>query len=97
MTPTLRVPLHEHTDYHRRACLGADPNRFHQGDGERWERAEKRIRKAALELCAHCPVLQACRAAGKGAEWGLWGGILHRRDHGRGTATRELDLLGERR
>lgn len=95
MSTPLRDPLHDHPAYPLRACRGADPNRFYQADGERWERAEARIRRAAEELCARCPVREPCRDTGRGSEWGPWGGILHRRDHGRGVATREVDLLRE--
>jgi hypothetical protein len=90
MTTPTRVPLHEHPNYPRRACLDVNPNLFHQADGERWEKARHRLEYAARMLCRRCPVLQACRAQGDGAEWGLWGGVFHRRDHGE---KKSIDLL----
>jgi hypothetical protein len=92
MTTPTRVPLHEHPLYPQRACLGADPASFHQRDGEKWSVARLRIEYAARTMCRHCPVLAECRRAGEGAEWGLWGGVFHRRDHGAKTS---IDLLGK--
>lgn len=81
-----------HPDYLRRACNGADPDSFCLKDGERWETAQHRIEYAARSLCRRCPVLEVCRAAGVGSEWGLWGGVFHRRDHGVASS---VDLLKE--
>jgi Transcription factor WhiB len=89
--PTIVVALEQHPDWNRRRCQGQDPKLFHQDDGERWEKARHRLEYAAKTLCRHCPVLEACREQGNGAEWGLWGGVFHRRDHGSGHT--EIDLL----
>lgn len=96
MTAPVRVPLHEHPNYPRRACREADPNAFCQHDGEQWRQAKTRLQATARRYCGPCPIQTACREAGRDREWGLWGGVLHRRDHATGK-TKPVNLLQDDR
>lgn len=79
-----------------RHCQDADPNDFHQRDSEHWSVSRKRLTDAAVFFCKGCPIRRACEAAGpRSGGWGLWGGVLHRRNaHGQLVST---DLLKPKR
>lgn len=44
-------------------------------DPEPWFAAQPSIRARAARRCTGCPILQACREAGRDEIWGVWGGI----------------------
>jgi WhiB family redox-sensing transcriptional regulator len=57
-------------------CAGADPELFFHPDGERGPAREARER-AALRICAGCPVVEAClaHALRTPEASGVWGGL----------------------
>ena len=58
------------------ACRGADPETFFSPEHERGPRRRKR-EAAAKNLCARCPVLDACLAHALDVRepYGVWGGL----------------------
>jgi WhiB family redox-sensing transcriptional regulator len=60
----------------RAACAEGNPHMFFHPEGERGPAREQRER-AAVALCAVCPVVEACRAHGLSARepYGVWGGL----------------------
>lgn len=51
----------------RALCVGADPEIWFAGNR----------RSEAKRICAACPVIDACRAAGDAEYRGVWGGEVH--------------------
>jgi len=47
-------------------------------EGNVWLSDDPEARKTAATACQWCPVLDACRAAGAGETFGVWGGIDRR-------------------
>jgi WhiB family redox-sensing transcriptional regulator len=60
----------------RAACAESNPHLFFHPEGERGPARQQRDR-AAVAVCAVCPVVQACRAHGLSARepYGVWGGL----------------------
>jgi WhiB family transcriptional regulator, redox-sensing transcriptional regulator len=58
------------------ACRRADPTLFFHPEGERGPSRERRDR-AAVQVCAGCPVLAECRrhALAVREPYGVWGGL----------------------
>jgi WhiB family redox-sensing transcriptional regulator len=58
------------------ACRGMESSLFFAPDGERSRARTRRIR-AAKDVCATCPALNACRdyALDAGETFGIWGGL----------------------
>ncbi len=72
------------------ACRDTGSESFYHPDGERG--AARRMRDAAAkEICAGCPVMQACRehAFALREPFGVWGGLT---EDERATVLRERDL-----
>lgn len=78
--------------YPDRLCRGADLGDFMQGDGERTVAVVRRLRPVAVSYCRPCPVREACREAGRGERWGLWGGVVRLAGAG-SSGPAEVDLL----
>lgn len=60
----------------RGACAEADPHFFFHPEGERGPARRQRDR-AAVAICASCPVVEACRDHGLSVRepYGVWGGL----------------------
>ncbi len=58
------------------ACRGTDTELFFHPYGER-EPSRSRRERAALAICARCPVIAQCRAYSMSAHevYGVWGGL----------------------
>ena len=75
--PTARVPLDERWDWQAKgACNEAEPSLFFHPRNERGLGRAQRDR-AALLVCARCPVLERCRdyAIRAREAYGIWGGL----------------------
>lgn len=58
-----------HPEWHERAaCRGMDPAMFFP------ERSNPELMRAALRVCAGCPVRAECEVAGRDHHQGVWGG-----------------------
>lgn len=54
---------------------------------------ERRLEAYAAAICDGCPVIDACRAAGRSERWGIWGGTApHQRRRGRREAAEAVAL-----
>lgn len=91
MTAT-RVDLFLTPGWEDRHCRDADPEGFYQGEREHWQSARRRLTVTAEFFCRSCPLLSACREAGAGDIWGMWGGLVWNRDQ-RSKKGTVIDLL----
>lgn len=86
---TPRVDLRRESGWDERRCRDANPEDFYQRDGEHWMDVRKRLTATAEFFCRTCPILQACRRTGE--VWGMWGGLIHKRNNT--VSTGVVDLL----
>lgn len=90
MTP--RMDLSLKPGWEDRHCRDSNPEDFYQREGEHWQSARKRLMVTAEFFCRGCPIRQACREAGRGDIWGMWGGLITNRDQ-RTQQNTVIDLL----
>ena len=92
MTRLTHADLSQETGWEDRHCRDADPEGFYQKEREHWQTARARLTLTAEFYCRGCPIRPACREAGNGDIWGMWGGLIWNRDQ-RSKKGAVVDLL----
>ena len=84
------APLRDtRTDWSQAACQDASDAAWWTDTGRDDDEVD-RLRELAVDFCAGCPLIEACRARGEAEKFGLLGGVLWRHVAG---ARVPLDLL----